>query len=364
MATQRTFSNMFKKRNNRIIAQVVFWSLLICSMNLSFLDLWSTPEFLFKTILPAIAITLLILWNVLGLIPRFFHQKQYGKYIFSTIITVIVVVVLFNLLENFFMGVFSDVFQSGRPGQGPRFGPPRPKFPHLDPKVFMQTIIYTATIMLGTVFESIELQNQQEQRTQLLEKEKLETEMKFLKSQINPHFLFNALNNVYTLTLIQSEEAPEMVMGLSEMLRYMLYESNQEVVPLEKEINYIENYIALVQLKGEKPLDVDVSIDVKHQTAGIAPLILIPFIENAFKHSKIEDIKTGWVKVNLKEENGFLLFNVSNSLVKHQYTKDATGGIGLQNVKRRLELQYPEHHSLDIKQNETQFEVNLSIKLR
>lgn len=201
-------------------------------------------------------------------------------------------------------------------------------------------------------------QLQQEQEASVLKSENLETELKFLKSQINPHFLFNALNNIYTLTYIKDKEAPGMILRLSDMLRYILYDCTSEDVSIAKEIDYLKNYIELQQLKADD-IDIKVTIDEFGSGVTIAPMLLVPFVENSFKHSKIEDTKEGWITVELIRQAQQICFRVCNSKPSKEFTKDKVGGIGLQNVKRRLELLYPQRHHLQIEEEEDSFRVTL-----
>lgn len=203
---------------------------------------------------------------------------------------------------------------------------------------------------------------EQEKEASALKNENLETELKFLKSQINPHFLFNALNNIYTLAYIQDKEAPEMILKLSDMLRYILYDCASQEVPIDKEINYLQNYIELQQLKTDD-LDIKVMIDEFPPQSQIAPMLFIPFIENSFKHSKIEDIQQGWIEMSLSQQEDQIHFRICNSKPQKDFTKDKVGGIGLQNVKRRLELLYPHKHQLLTKEDEKSFEVDLTLDL-
>lgn len=195
-----------------------------------------------------------------------------------------------------------------------------------------------------------------------LKSENLETELKFLKSQINPHFLFNALNNIYTLAYIEADEAPDLILKLSDMLRYILYDCTSQEVPIDKEINYLQNYVELQRLKTDE-LDIAINIGEFATQTQIAPMLFIPFIENSFKHSKIEDTQQGWLKLNLWAEANQIHFKLANSKPTKEFTKDKVGGIGLQNVKRRLELLYPHRHQLSIENAAEKFEVNLTIRL-
>lgn len=215
----------------------------------------------------------------------------------------------------------------------------------------------------STLIEVVRYISIQEREAIALEKEKLETEVKFLKSQINPHFLFNALNNIYTLTLIKSDTASEHLLRLSGILRYMLYDGNTETVPLQKEIEYLRNYISLAMLKDSSGLNVTVELDESRPQLLIAPMLLVPFVENAFKHSQFEDTRRGWIDIRLQTQARGLRFSVRNSRPVHIYTKDQVGGIGLENVKRRLALTYPGRHRLEIRPAETDFSVTLELEL-
>lgn len=178
-----------------------------------------------------------------------------------------------------------------------------------------------------------------------LEKAKLETEIKFLKSQINPHFLFNSLHNIYALTIMQSDQAAEQLLKLSDILRYMLYDSNEETVPLQREIAYLKNYLELVQLKDSRGMDVSFNLGERNESMRVVPLLFIPFVENAFKHSQIEDLKNGYINISLHTNGKRLIFTVENSKPLRVYKKDEVGGIGLKNIQQRLELLYPEFKS-------------------
>ncbi len=193
-----------------------------------------------------------------------------------------------------------------------------------------------------------------------LENQRLTAELSFLKSQINPHFLFNSLNSIYSLAYQRSETTPEAILKLSEIMRYMLYESNDNKVDLEKEIHYLQNYIDLQKIRfGYRAfVEFEVTGDISGQR--IAPLLLISFIENAFKHGVANDPATP-IKMSLAVKSDELLFHIENK--KHNNNRDAVGGIGLINVQRRLNLLYPGKYVLDIKDTETCYVCNLSLKL-
>lgn len=205
----------------------------------------------------------------------------------------------------------------------------------------------------------------QQQTMKDLETQNMQSELKFLKTQINPHFLFNTLNSLYALTLKKSDQAPEIVIKLSEMMRYMLYECNERRVPLEKEINYIQNYLDLEALRQSNLVDIDFKVIGKTSNQKIAPLVFIPFLENSFKHGVNHQLSDAYVYVKLELNENKLDFKIENSkstgmpaiLPKPQ------GGIGLINVRRRLELIYPDSYSIDIDDQPQAYTVHLSLNL-
>ncbi len=201
-----------------------------------------------------------------------------------------------------------------------------------------------------------------EQKNKKLAEEKLEAELSFLRSQIHPHFLFNTLNNLYALTLIKSEKTPDIVLKLSGLLDYMIYKSNDKFVPLSKELEILESYIELEKLRYNNRLDLEYKVVGETDPYKIAPLILLPFIENSFKHGASNDRTNPKIRIKVEIDDNCLKLKVVNSTLGNK-KKDETlsEGIGLKNVKRRLELIYPDSHKLKIKSGEKQFEVKLSI---
>jgi LytS/YehU family sensor histidine kinase len=204
-----------------------------------------------------------------------------------------------------------------------------------------------------------------QKRNQELEKEKMESELKFLKSQIHPHFLFNTLNNLYALTLDKSDRAPEVVVKLSDLLSYMLYECNAPLVPLAKEVQLLQDYLDLEKIRYPNELKVDFEVFGRVNGKNIAPLVLLPFVENGFKHGLSKQINYPWINITLEIEDYLLRFLVENNRPKIEKA-DETGyseGIGLKNVRRRLDLIYGDQYTLDISGNADTFSINLQLKL-
>lgn len=202
------------------------------------------------------------------------------------------------------------------------------------------------------------------QTAEQLEKEKISAELKVLKSQINPHFLFNTLNNLYALTLNHSSRAPEVVHKLSQLMSYMLYDSNQQEVPLEDEIRHIKNYIGLEKIRYGERLDVSLNVYDEITDVAIAPLLLLPFVENSFKHGASNQLSGGWIRMDVSVQNKWLVVKIDNSKSPdHQKTNHKNGGVGLQNVKKRLELIYPNKYVLHMMEENDTYLVVLRIKL-
>lgn len=193
-----------------------------------------------------------------------------------------------------------------------------------------------------------------------LENEKLISELAFLKSQINPHFLFNSLNNIYSLAYQKSEKTPEAILKLSEIMRYMLYESNEDKVALADEIRYLENYIELQKLRFKDNSYIKFDITGEVDAQKITPLVLISFVENAFKHGVATD-KEVPISILLNIEPGKIFFRTINK--KSNQNKDETGGIGLQNVRRRLDLLYKDNYELHIQDKNDIYNCELYLNL-
>ncbi len=294
---------------------------------------------------------LLVFTNVYWLFPKFFPGK---KWIYCLNGLILVTALSFSVLP---MWEWLDL-PGMRPGRmRGRGGPPNP---------FGDLLMVFLSLSLAFVFSLvIELYIRSESREReflRLAKENMQTELQLLKSQINPHFLFNALNNIYTLSLIGSEKTPENIGRLSDLLRYVLYDCDKDTVPLEKEIRYIEDYLSLYQLKKEDGLNIKVDLEQVNGHHEIPPMLLMPFVENALKHSYIEH-RDGWLDIDLQTGKNELCFRVSNSVMPDQKSKDAVGGIGLQNVRRRLDLLFPGRHQLAVSNKADRFDVELKLEM-
>ncbi|MBU6341398.1 MAG: histidine kinase [Bacteroidetes bacterium] len=202
---------------------------------------------------------------------------------------------------------------------------------------------------------------------QVLLTQTIQSELRFLKSQINPHFLFNTLNNLYALTLKKSDQAPEIVLKLSEIMRYMLYECNERRVLLTKEIQYIHNYLDLERLRQPKEADIRFVTTGEMSDQMVAPLLFVPFLENSFKHGLNHHIQGGgFVRLYLHVRGEDLEFVIENSKATEAVPRQQhprSGGIGLTNVRQRLNLLYPDNHTLEVSDEPNRFAVTLRLKM-
>jgi len=232
------------------------------------------------------------------------------------------------------------------------------------PGIFLSLlgVLPVMTILSSGKFAWDALQKHKE--IDILQSSMQESELQFLRSQVNPHFLFNNLNNLYSYALEGSSKTPEIILELSGVLRYMLYECKERYVPLEKELEQLGNFIRLYKLQIEERGQVDFETKNIKKGYRIAPLILIVFIENAFKHSQSGQSSDIEISIGLQMNGDTLRFTCVNNFESNQGMDSIAKGIGLENVKKRLQLLYPKKHELKIEEKGNRFEVNLSLELQ
>jgi two-component system LytT family sensor kinase len=229
-------------------------------------------------------------------------------------------------------------------------------------RVYDNVIPHFFLVIAGAAFKLLYDHSKMQQRLTEMAREKAEAELSFLKSQINPHFLFNSLNSVYFLIDKENPEARKALHKFSDMLRYQLYEVKGTRIPIEKELSYLKDYVDLQKLRKDENYSVEFNCSPEVQGFSIEPLLLIPFVENAFKHISHKTGSTNFVKLDMTRNNGQFNFSIENSK-EAERTTELHGGIGLNNVKRRLELLYPEKHELHIDNKEDIYKVDLKLKI-
>lgn len=349
---------MFMKINKNLVLQIFsLWILWILIRLLLTRAAYEFDLFIIQSFYSLLCIAIVVTINVRFLIPTFFTQKKYLIYALLSVVT-IAISLLFIYSSIFPWGNWYLDYSSLKRAEyrGEDGTNPIKWMPRLAPLII--------AFLGSSLVEILKYANKKETEVTEAEKEKLTTELKFLKSQVNPHFLFNALNNIYSLSITKSEDTPESIMQLSEILRYMVYDSRENCVPIEDELKYIENFIQLMNLKDSKGLNVKLESDFQRKNMTVAPLLFIPFIENAFKHSKIENDKNGFINIRLETKDQNILFTINNSVPENSFTKDHVGGIGIANTKKRLEILYPNLHHLKITEKDNQFQVSLLIQTK
>jgi two-component system LytT family sensor kinase len=347
-------SRMFAAINKKKWLNALWWVLGLLIL-FTYRNLYSFDGFL-STNIVLVLLDLTSLWGcslILKklLIPHLLYKKK---------------LVLFILFFLLMLGVAANLIQGIQwiwyTAIGSLSEQSKKVFPGLMYQIFNSYLVVFLGGLCISVFKLLADQWLAQSRYAELQKEKAQTELSFLKAQINPHFLFNSINSIFAHINKENTMAREMVLTFSDMLRYQLYECNVDTISLDKELTYIRNYVKLQRLRKEEHLKI--KFETKGETAGyeIAPLLLIPFIENAFKYVSNHEDKENSIDIFIHKDSSrftFFCMNTKDRMASRDVTED--GGIGINNVKRRLELLYPACHSLQIKNDDVTFTVKLTI---
>ncbi|PSL49997.1 histidine kinase [Chitinophaga niastensis] len=300
-------------------------------------------SYLFTVIIHFSLFALMILANNSLLIPYLLEKKHFGRYASG----LIVLISLYTFLTSRYNRFIHDVLfhdQSIRTSAG-----------------FWDNFVYAlcCTVIASMLYITQKWSEQQEQvkNSQI---NQLQTELKYLRSQINPHFLFNGLNTVYGYIDVSNSQARDMMVQFSDLLRYNLYEADVDMIVLEKEIKYLQNYVALQKARSNENMRVTLNVHYQNGTVKVAPLIFMAFVENAFKYVSRDDNAVNSIEIGLAEEAGRIDFTCDNSFDE---AEPSAGGIGLNNTVRRLELLYKDKYQLDIKKEQNIYKVHLTLTL-
>lgn len=280
--------------------------------------------------------------NTEVLIPRLLYNKKY-------IVFVLVQSFLFTVIM-FFHGLFFELMITGR-----SFNFFRSSSYNILPFFF--------TVIASIAYKTISDKTSDDAKLNEQQKENLKTELSFLRSQISPHFLFNVLNNMVALARLKSEELEPTILKLSSLMQYMLYETDEEKVLLKSEVEYLKSYIDLQKQRFGDKLKLEILFDITEDWHTIEPMMLIPFVENAFKHG-VGLVQNPVIEIVLKTIGNQLEFSVKNKYHSTNTIKDKTSGIGLANVKRRLELLYENNHQLTIEKKSDWFSISLKLTFK
>lgn len=284
----------------------------------------------------------LVYGNALLLIPRVLQRKRYFLYGVGILFLIALNTMARSRSQQYFDAVVW------------------PDEPMSISDYFKWNIFYSFLFIVISSFLFYALQwTKQREQVKNIQINQLQTELKYLRAQINPHFLFNGLNTIYGTIDLSNGQARNMVVQFSDLLRYNLYEADSDQVELQQEVAYLQNYVALQRARSDASLDITLDIALGNGNRKIAPLLFVAFVENAFKYTTRDDRQANTVRIGLREANGTLVFVCSNS-----YDVDpGEPGIGLANVRRRLELLYPGRYTLDIHQSEGIYSVTLTLNL-
>ena len=342
-------NNLYRFLTTRFVYHSLFWFVVLIALTVMEVrgSDFSISFILTNNLIRLGVFCIIVYFNFNYLIPNYLNRNRILFYLILLVVSVLIITPLENLLLYFKFSQLPEL-------QGELLN-------QLNESFFPNLFLAGASTLVKIVTDwGKHLQTKQQIHTQTMQ-----SELRFLKSQINPHFLFNTLNNLYALTLKKSDKAPEIVIKLSEMMRYMLYECNEKQVLLSKEVNYLRNYLDLEALRQGKNVRINFEVKGNVSEQMIAPLMFIPFLENSFKHGLNNHISTGFVDIILEVEDYKVQIFIENSKAPSMPKPIGrkSGGIGLVNVRRRLDLLYPNKYHLKIDDNPNTYKVTMDIDL-
>ena len=335
---------------NRLVQHSLFWALsFYILLRLFAYEVPPSAADWIYTLLFHLSLLFGVYLNLLWLIPAFLQQGRHSMYAAGVLLLLSAATGLnlltFQFLADWiFPGYYFIAYYT---------------FWEILQFVFIYLVL-TSLLKLSKAW----FQLQQQQRwLARLEAEKNDAELQALKAQLDPHFLLNSLNSIYSLSLDGDPRIPDILLKVGENMRYILYECIERYVPLERELRHLENYVELQKLRSEDRVKISCSIEGSAQNKQIAPLLFLPLMENAFKHGTTGRRKGAYVVIRLSIRNEELLIQVANSKGKQTVLPVESGGIGLENLRRRLELLYPSDHDLQLKETDEEYLASLQIRL-
>lgn len=327
----------------------LFWLLLFGAWYYFRFQDYSTPQkALSVTLIKVADLALMVYITNYFLIPRFIYTKRYGWF-------AVIFIIMIVSSSTYKLYLIGNILSAGQLNV----------FNNFKARVYDNVIPHFLLVSTGAAFKLLLDYAKAQRRIGEITKEKAEAELNFLKSQINPHFVFNSLNSIYFLIDKENTGARQALHKFSDMLRYQLYELNGQKIAIEKEISYLQDYVDLQRLRRDENCVVNFTCNPALKNFTIEPLLLIPFVENSFKHlSHYSNGKQNEVNINIDRSNGEMKFNIFNTTEDKPISGiEKHGGIGLANVKRRLELLYPNMHQLNISNENDHYHVELKITI-
>jgi len=320
----------------RVIKHLLFWLFVYSDEFLSIVNVTEAFDVPFYYILLEIVGDMVVVYfNIYYLLPKFFLRARVFIYGLCTLLSICLSMLFYFFLYDFTPEDFTSDY------------------------VVTMIVGNASIIMMAVAFKLIEMMYLSQNSIQELKETNLQTELAYLKNQVNPHFLFNTLNNLFIMSKKVDKKTPDAILQLSDLLRYQLYDCESEFVTVEKEIEYLNNYIELEKLRRQ---DIDIQMDIIGDvgSAKIRPLILIPFVENAFKYNNTGGVGSAYINIQIEQSESQFHFTCKNNVGIIKASE--VGGIGLANATRRLELAYPDKHSLSSINQDGEFFVDLRIE--
>jgi sensor histidine kinase YesM len=322
-----------------------FWLIFLILSFFFYANFWPLHIAVIRSALNGTLFILLFYINLEVLIPKFFSKGKHLLYVIASILLIGAFIPVRIAFREYWFGEPSAVVIRGRP--------------YLSEFLIVTSLLFV--FMISVFYKLVESQLLSLERNREIVRQRDEAELRMLKSQVNPHFLFNTLNNLYSLAYTRSAKTPGAIMSLSEIMRYLIYETGATLVSAEKEVRFLTNYISLEKLRIEDAGKVSLSVEQPGPGLLISPLLFIAFVENAFKHSGIDTDPEGFIQVFLSFRDDEINFTCENSIPADKARK-TEGGVGLVNARARLELMYPGKYTLDIRQSALVYSVSLTLK--
>lgn len=364
--------NLLGGNRIKILLHLFAWVILL-GLPLYFIKRWEIGnDFIWFYYINTLIVGIIFYSNYSFLVPKFFFNGPKLKYYLLVMILIVTFYFISDISNKMIIRYSSGTERSeqfNRPPEGLEkpLPPPGGRLNARPPFRDMHLLNYAYTSVLIVFFslglKVLERNSQIEKLQKEMEKEKLNSELALLKNQINPHFFFNTLNNIYSLISINQDDSQKAVLKLSKLMRYLLYESELGNTKLSNEIEFMNNYIELMKLRVNEKINLFVSFPEKYENINIPPLLFIPFIENAFKHG-LSYREKSFIEVSILTGKDSITFKCANSLFKvKEDTENGHSGIGLENVSKRLNLLFPGKHNLKISRSDSTFEILLFINI-
>lgn len=362
--------------NRESVVEILIWVAVFLLLTVSSFPLDFYLSFSLSIVL-LIGMILLSLFNRKFIIPFFLSKERFFWTLLFTVVIIVLMTIVFSFLEERILYYFIEKNRVASEVSLLDISLPEERKPFFEEESIVSLLGNSQTtkwkiliLFLGvTLVNFLSFYRQRslaaEQVRNSLLQEKMQMELNFLRSQINPHFLFNAMNNLYSLVYMKDKNAPDAILSLSEMLRYVTNCSKNNEILLEKEILYLENYIDFHRFSFENPLDITFEKYVESESIMIAPMLLQPFLENSFKYSGVGREDDSYILLSLNATHNQLHFYIENTICeKFRTKKEFSNGVGLQNVQQRLKLCYPNRYVLSVNELNNIYQLDLVINLK